>query len=152
MADNYLLVKGENGYMVKLKLVDLGDGTFGLKAVTDVSLELDSVTIQNVALRDGENPDNKMAVDEDGTIFAKLTGSTVEEALKDSDAVANVLTFSENIQSVEIWHDEATPQDFIVNGITIPVGPGGWRSPIGGTPDAEVTIPAGVTCIVKRLV
>ena len=28
MADNYLLVKGENGYMVKVKLVDLGDGTY----------------------------------------------------------------------------------------------------------------------------
>lgn len=28
MADNYLLVKGENGYMVKVKLADLGDGTY----------------------------------------------------------------------------------------------------------------------------
>ena len=75
MADNYLLVKGENGYMVKLKLVDLGDGTFGLKAVAD----------------------------------AKLTGSRVEEVLTQDNASDNVLTFEEPIQSIEIWHDEATP-------------------------------------------
>lgn len=30
MADNYLLVKGENGYTVKVKLKDLKDGTFAL--------------------------------------------------------------------------------------------------------------------------
>lgn len=30
MADNYLLVKGENGYTVKVKLKDLEDGTFAL--------------------------------------------------------------------------------------------------------------------------
>lgn len=30
MSDNYLLVKGENGYMVKVRLSDLGDSTFAV--------------------------------------------------------------------------------------------------------------------------
>lgn len=82
----------------------------------------------------------------------KLTGSLVEEVLTQADAVANVLTFSAPITAVEIYHDEAIKQNFIVNGIPIPVAAGGWARPIGGTPSAEVTIPAGVTCDVKRLV
>ena len=83
----------------------------------------------------------------------KLTGSRVEEVLtQDNASLDNVLTFEEPIQSIEIWHDEDDPKEFIVNGITLVIASGGWRSPVGGTPSDEVTIPAGITCIVKRLV
>ena len=82
----------------------------------------------------------------------KQSGNTVTEQLDETDAVLDVLTFSDTIESIEIYHDEATPQDFIVNGLTLTIEPGGWRSLIGGTPSAEVTIPTGVTCTVTRLV
>ena len=78
--------------------------------------------------------------------------TTVEEVLTEADAVSEVLTFSEDIQAVEIYHNEYEPQEFVVNGITLIVGWGGWRSPVGGIPSAEVTIPADVDCIVSRLV
>ncbi len=85
----------------------------------------------------------------------QLTGSMVEEVLTEAGATggppADTLTFSANINSIEIWHDEATPQEFIVNGITLIIASGGWRSPIGGTPSSEVTIP-DISCTVSRLV
>jgi len=82
----------------------------------------------------------------------EVTGSKVEECQDQGDATENVLTFSENITALEIWHNEDTPQEFIVNGLTLTVASGGWRSPIGGTPGDTVTIPANVDCIVSRLV
>jgi hypothetical protein len=82
----------------------------------------------------------------------QLTGCIVQEQKTQADAVANVITFSENISSIEIYHSEATPQAFIVNGLTLTIADGGWRSAIGGTPAKTVTIPAGITCIVSRLV
>ena len=82
----------------------------------------------------------------------QLSGSKVAEMQDQSDATADVLTFSENISSIEIYHSEATPQSFAVNGLTLIVAAGGWRSPIAGTPGATVGIPTGVNCIVARLV
>ena len=82
----------------------------------------------------------------------KQSGNTVVEQLDETDAVSDVLTFAANIESIEIYHNEQTPQDFIVNGLTLTISPKNWRSLIGGTPSAEVTIPTGVTCSVKRLV
>lgn len=81
-----------------------------------------------------------------------LSGSKVEECQDQDDADANVLTFAANISALEIYHNEATAQEFTVNGLTLTIASGGWRSPIGGTPAATVTIPAGVDCIVSRLV
>ena len=82
----------------------------------------------------------------------KQSGNTVAEQLAETDAVTDVLTFSATIESIEIYHNEATSQDFIVNGLTLTINSGGWRSLIGGTPSVEVTIPTGVTCTVTRLV
>ena len=79
-------------------------------------------------------------------------GNTVTEQLDETDAVLDVLTFAANIESIEIYHDEATPQDFIVNGLTLTIKPGGWRSPIAGISSDAVTIPAAITCSVTRLV
>lgn len=81
-----------------------------------------------------------------------LKGSKATQPLTQADAVANVLTFPAPIESIEIYHDEATVQTFVVNGLSLPIAAGGWRSPVGGTPSAEVTIPASVDCVVARLV
>ena len=85
------------------------------------------------------------------TVDVQLSGSILAEQLTNDDAVANVLTFSENISIIEIFHEETTWQEFIVNGITLTVPGGGYRSPIGGTPAATVTIPS-ISCIVGRLI
>lgn len=81
-----------------------------------------------------------------------IFGCVLEEQKTNADAVNNVITFSENIAVIEIYHAESTWQQFTVNGITLNIPAGGYRTPIGGTPGATVTIPAGVDCIVGRLV
>jgi hypothetical protein len=81
-----------------------------------------------------------------------IFGCTLEEQKTNADAVDNVITFAENIAVIEIYHAESTWQQFTVNGITLNIPAGGYRTPIGGTPGATVTIPAGVECIVGRLV
>ena len=97
--------------------------------------------------------DNKIdAISNADNMNVKQSGNTVAEQLDETDAVIEVLTFVANIESIEIYHDEATPQDFIVNGLTLTINSGGWRSLISGTPSVEVTIPVGVTCTVTRLV
>lgn len=76
-------------------------------------------------------------------------GSVVAEDSKtEDDATEGVLTFAAPIRAVEIFHSEETAQDFVVNGLTVTVAAGGWRSPIGGTPSASVTLPNGVTGVV----
>jgi hypothetical protein len=82
----------------------------------------------------------------------QLTGSIVAESKTQADAVANVITFSANRLAIEIIHVETTLQDFVVNGLTLTIPAGCYRSPVGGTPSAEVTIPAGISCAVRRLV
>jgi len=82
-----------------------------------------------------------------------LSRHKVAEQLDQTDAdIANTLTFTEPIESIEIYHTEDSPQEFVVNGLTIRVGANGWRSPIAGTPSQDVEIPAGVNCIITRLV
>ena len=112
-----------------------------------------SVTVKSLALP-GQMSDYNLGVKLDTIINdgVKQSGNIVTEQLDETDAVSEVLTFAETIESIEIYHDEATPQDFVVNGLTLTIKPGGWRSLIGGTPSAEVTIPTGVTCTVTRLV
>jgi hypothetical protein len=83
---------------------------------------------------------------------AQLTGSILAEQKTQADADNNVITFTGDITAIEIYHKEATWQEFIVNGITITIPVGGYRTPIGGTVAKTVTIPAGIDCIVGRLV
>lgn len=83
----------------------------------------------------------------------ELTNNKVVEVQDQDNAnPSNILTFTDTIQAIEIWHNEASPQIFIVNGINLKVASGGWRSHIGGTPSVEVTIPESITCIVTRLI
>ena len=97
--------------------------------------------------------DNKIdAISNADNMNVTQVGNTVTEQLDETDAVLDVLTFLATIESIEVYHDEVTSQDFIVNGLTLTIKPGGWRSLIGGISSAEVTIPTGVTCTVTRLV
>jgi hypothetical protein len=82
----------------------------------------------------------------------KLTGSILAEQKTDADAVNNVITFSADISAIEIYHEEATWQDFVVNGLTLKIPAGGYRTPVGGASSDEVTIPIGISCLVGRLV
>jgi hypothetical protein len=92
----------------------------------------------------------------DGTNWnTKLTyilNEMLAEQKTQADADADVITFSENIGAIEIYHAEATWQEFVVNGLTLTVPSGGYRTSIGGTPGKTVEIPNGVDCIVSRLV
>lgn len=81
-----------------------------------------------------------------------IVGNTLTEQKTQADAVANVITFSQNINVIEIFHAEATWQNFIVNGLTLVIPSGGYRTPIAGVPGLTVTIPAAVNCIVGRLI
>jgi len=81
----------------------------------------------------------------------QFSGSKLEEQKTQVNAVANVITFVGDINAIEIFHNEAIWQTFIVNGITLVIPAGGYRTPIAGTVAKTVTIPAGVNCIVGRL-
>lgn len=82
----------------------------------------------------------------------EISKHRIEEQYDNNDAVDFVLTFDEEIDAIEIWHNEGSLQTFTVNGMDLKIAGGGWRSLIGGTPSVEVTIPSGVTCTVARLV
>lgn len=78
-------------------------------------------------------------------------GTVIVEQKTQDDATSNKVTFSAPIKAIEIYHAEATAKDFIVNGLTLKIPAGGYRTRVGGTPSAEVTIPATTTCILNRL-
>lgn len=82
----------------------------------------------------------------------QLMRNILEEQLTESDAVNNVLTFSENISAIEIYNsDEFNDGVFTVNGIEIIVPAGlTFKSPIGGTPGTTVSVTGATTYIVSR--
>ena len=108
------------------------------------------ITGGSVKLAAGNNNIGQVGIDPNNNAI-QLSGSKLEEQLTNSDAVANVLTFSENITAIEIYHEAVAWQDFIVNGLTLKIPPGGYRTMISGVAGATVTIPAGLSCIVGRL-
>ena len=57
MPDNYLLVKGANGYTVKVKLVELADGTFAVKS----DAQLTGSTVAQKASASQTRPSNATA-------------------------------------------------------------------------------------------
>lgn len=77
--------------------------------------------------------------------------NALEEQKTQANAVGDVITFNEDINVIDIFHSEALWQQFVVNGITLTVPPGGWRTAIGGTIGKTVEIPNGINCIVGRL-
>lgn len=92
------------------------------------------------------------AVKEGFYVPVRQIGSMIDEQLTQADAESNVLTFTEDIFALDIFHNEATWQQFIVNGITLTVPSGGHTALVAGTAGKTVTIPEGVNCIVSRLV
>ena len=78
-------------------------------------------------------------------------GTVIVEQKTQANAESNKITFSAAIKAIEIYHAEETAKDFVVNGLTLKIPAGGYRTRVGGTPSAEVTIPATVTCILNRL-
>jgi hypothetical protein len=92
-------------------------------------------------------------VDEDGNVIGPFVGQSVAESSQtEADATEDVLTFGAPITAIEIYHSEESAQEFVVNGLTLTIAAGGWRSPVGGTPGATVELPNGVTgIIVTRL-
>jgi len=91
---------------------------------------------------------NKLA----NTLTVQVSGSKLAEQFTQTDAAANVITFTGDINAIEIYHEEATWQTFTVNGIILTIPAGGYRTPIAGTVAKTVTIPAGINCLVGRLV
>lgn len=107
----------------------------------------------------GRDGTHQLEINEQGEVTVSkiatpivISGSRVEEVRTQDNAFENSIAFSDNIYGIEIYHGEATPQVFTVNGIAITVVSGGWRSPIGGVPSPYVQIPAGINCIVSRLI
>lgn len=117
------------------------------------------VNVQN-ELPVGDNVIGKIIpVDTDGDekftsanpAIVQLSGSILAEQKTQADALANTITFTGDINAVEIYHEESTWQTFTVNGIALTIPAGGYRTPIAGTVAKTVTIPTGVNCIVGRL-
>ena len=84
--------------------------------------------------------------------YTQQIGNTLQEQLTETDAIANVLSFSENISTIELYNTDAINTGiFNVNGIDITVPPEKYfKSTIGGTPSTEVTISSATTYIVSR--
>ena len=86
-------------------------------------------------------------------VSVQVLYQAVAESKDQTDAsVQNVIEFDAPIRGIAIHHDEAGAEDFIVNGLTIKVPPGGWRSAISGVASENVTIPNDVDCVLHRLV
>lgn len=83
-----------------------------------------------------------------------IAGNVLQEQKTESDAVAGVLTFAANIQYIEIYNTDATNAGvFTANGINITVPAGKvFKSAIGGTAAATVSITGATTYIVSRYI
>jgi hypothetical protein len=93
-----------------------------------------------------------LKTDPDGDLKTSMLGGILAEQKTETDAVDNVITFSDNIYAIEIYHESEPRQPFTINGLIINIPSGNWKSLIGGTPGVTVTIPDGISCIVGRLV
>lgn len=103
---------------------------------------------------DGNEIEITAKMNKDGTGLThevEVAGNLLQEQKTQADAVDNVITFSENITAIEIFHAEDTWQQFVVNGITLNIPAGGYRTPIAGVAGTTVVIP-NIKCIVGRLV
>jgi hypothetical protein len=81
-----------------------------------------------------------------------LQGQNVVEQKTQADAVTGTVTFSKNIQFLEIYNVDATNQGvFNVNGINITVPAGkSFKSSFQGTPRATVTVTGSTSYILTR--
>lgn len=100
--------------------------------------------------------DRAMALDVDGKVMEKVavvsSGSLVVEQKTQSDAVTGAITFTEDIQFLEIYNVDAVNQGvFNVNGINITVPPGKvFKASYKGTPNKIVTVTGSTSYILTR--
>lgn len=82
----------------------------------------------------------------------KSFGLKLEEQLTQTNAVSGVLTFSVNLNQIEIYNmDNTNSGVFNVNGINITVPPGKvFKAAVGGTPRKTVNISGSTQYIVGR--
>lgn len=91
--------------------------------------------------------------DEDGKYpFFNVAGNSLQEQLSETQAVGGVLTFAENIKTIEIYNiDPTNTGTFTVNGIVIQVPPTKvFKSDIGGVPSKLVTVTGSTDYTVSR--
>ena len=88
------------------------------------------------------------------TIVGSLPNQTLVEQKTQVNATAGVLTFSANINAIEIYNTDVTNAGvFTVNGVAINVpATKVFNTVIGGTPSAMVTVTGATTYIVSRYV
>jgi len=95
---------------------------------------------------------------QDGTMKTEINGSlpnqTLAEQLNETHANLGVLTFSENINCVEIYNRDAVNDGaFNVNGIDVLVPKGEPVTyVVGGIPSSEITVTGATSYIVSRMV
>jgi hypothetical protein len=125
MADTYSLMRTFDGKTVKVKLSDTGQ--------TDTA----------------NNPIYVPVIALSGSIL--LSGDTFQEQKTEVDAVVGVLTFLNNISTIEIYNTDATHSGtFTVNGIAIIVpATKDFKATIGGTPGKTVTIVGSTSYVVR---
>lgn len=76
------------------------------------------------------------------------------EQLTQANAVTNILTFSDTIDTIEIYNTDTTNMGiFTINGIAIHVpANSSFEAAIGGTPSTSVTVSGATSYIVTRYI
>lgn len=87
-----------------------------------------------------------------GNRRVQLVGDVLQEQKKQTDAVGGVVTFAQNITSIEIYNTDATNSGtFTVNGIGITVpATKSFKANIGGTVGKTVTVTGSTSYILSR--
>lgn len=124
--------------------------------------------IVNVTIKDGAGIDRQMPFEEQadgslapvhyargpegGAILARLSGSTLAEQQTEADAVTGTLTFSADLEYVEIYNTDATNDGvFTINGIAVNVPADEvWSGKVGGTAGDTVDVTGATSYIVSR--
>lgn len=92
-------------------------------------------------------------VNSDGTLQTKAPGDKLVEQLTESNTTTGTLTFSDNIQYLEIYNTDTNDGVFAVNGFNLHVPAGkSFKAEIGGSPAKTVTVTGATKYIVTRYV
>jgi hypothetical protein len=85
-------------------------------------------------------------------VAAELTGDRVVEQKNETHAVNGVVTFSEEIDFLEIYNTDAENKGtFVVNGLDILVPAGGiFKASYGGIPSVNVSVTGSTSYILTR--
>jgi len=139
---NVALAEGDLG------LAGLAQAITGEKTIDDLLTAISGLKTTIDAIKDTGGI--KKIVD---TVETRVTGTRIVEQKTevDADADTQAITFADNIDCIEIYHEAEDWQEFEINGLAIMIPPGGYRVCVGGVPSADVVIPAALDCILWRL-